>query len=85
MLCIGAKARVGNDSQAGAKAVKKIWTFYPLLSEHLALDGFELSGDRAGADVIISNSPVRDFLSLPRSALPMVARGGCRHVDCRIT
>jgi len=73
MLCTEAEAEFDDVSQAGVKAVKKIWTDYPLLSEHLRLEGFELSKDRAGADVIISNSPVRDFLSLPRSALPLIA------------
>ena len=58
MLCIEAKAGLDCDSQAGANAVKKIWTDYPLLSEHLRLEGFELSEDRAVVDVIISNSPV---------------------------
>ena len=48
--------------------MKRVWTDYPLLSEHLALKEFEITEDRAAADIIVSNTPLRDFRSLPRSA-----------------
>ena len=48
--------------------MKRVWSDYPLLCEHLALDGFEITEDRATADIIVSNQPIRDFRSLPRSA-----------------
>jgi hypothetical protein len=47
--------------------MRRVWSDYPLLSEHLALEGFEITEDHAAADIIISNTPIRDFRSLPRS------------------
>ena len=48
--------------------MKRAWSDYQLLCEHLALEGFEITEDRAAADIIVSNTPIKDFRSLPRSA-----------------
>ena len=52
--------------QAEGQLSKRVWSDYPLLSEHLALEDFEFTEDRAVADIIISSTPIRDFRSLPR-------------------
>ncbi|CAK0782888.1 hypothetical protein CVIRNUC_006083 [Coccomyxa viridis] len=49
--------------------MRRVWSDYPLLSEHLALEGFEITEDHAAADIIISNTPIRDFRSLPSGVL----------------
>lgn len=52
--------------QAGAERRQRVWAEYPLVAEHLTHPGFEVTDDRAAADIIMSSRPIRDFLCLPR-------------------